>query len=135
MLDLLEAVKGRGADPLGGGVGGPQPRVLGLDRPQLVEERIVGVVIDDRIVEHVVTAVVVLDLAPQLCGAALLGACGAHTEEGALSASISSNPHSRSRASPPWSVRSKWIGVTDTRLRATAERSVPASSSKEGSKP
>ncbi len=103
-------------------------RVLGLDRAQLVEQRVVLVVADLRVVEDVVAAVVVLELATQLGGPPL--GLGAHTEEGALAASISSRPQPRSRSSPPWSVRSKWIGVTEMRPRATAERSVPSSSSK-----
>ena len=46
-----------------------QLRVLGLDRPQLVEQRVVVVVADLRVVEHVVAVAVVLELPPQLGGA------------------------------------------------------------------
>ena len=42
VLDLLEAVERRGADPLGRRVGGEQLGVLGLDRAQLVEQRVVS---------------------------------------------------------------------------------------------
>src|SRR6266516_23922 len=102
--------------------------MLGLDRAQLVEQRVVGVVADLGIVEDVVATVVVLDLAPQL-GGARLWLRGGHTEVGAQDASISSNAQPRSRSSPPWSVRSKWIGVTEIRPWATAKRSVPSISS------
>ena len=72
--------------------------------------------------------VVLRQLLPQLRGA-LLGRCRAHTEVGALAASISSKPQPRSFSRPPWSVRSKWIGVTEMRPLATALRSVPSISS------
>jgi hypothetical protein len=42
--------------------------VLGLEAPQLVEQRVVGVVADDRVVEDVIAVVVMLDVAPQLRG-------------------------------------------------------------------
>ena len=46
VLDLLEAVERRRADPLGRRVRRAQLRVLGLDRAQLVEQRVVVVVAD-----------------------------------------------------------------------------------------
>ena len=46
VLDLLEAVERRRADPLGGRVRRAQLGVLGLDRAQLVEQRVVLVVAD-----------------------------------------------------------------------------------------
>ena len=73
VLDLLEAVQRRRADPLGRRVGAAQLRVVGLDRAQLVEQRVVGVVVDLGVVEDVVAVVVVLELAAQLGGA--LGVC------------------------------------------------------------
>ena len=45
--------------------------MLGLDAAQLVEQRVVDVVPDIRIVEDVVAVVVVLELAPELGGALL----------------------------------------------------------------
>ena len=47
VLDLLEALQRRRADPLRGRVRRAQLRVLGLDRAQLVQQRVVGVVIAD----------------------------------------------------------------------------------------
>ena len=66
VLDLPEAVERRRADPLGRRVGGAQLGVLGLDRAQLVEQLVVGVVADLGFVEDVVEAVVVLELLAQL---------------------------------------------------------------------
>ena len=63
---------GSAADPLGGRVGGDQLGVLGLERAQLVEQRVVLVVADLGVVERVVAVVVVVDLLAQL-GGALLG--------------------------------------------------------------
>ena len=82
VLDLLEAVERRRADALGGRVGRAQLRVLGLDVAQLVEQRVVLVVADQRVVEDVVPVVVPRQLAPQLRRPLLVGR-GAHTEEGA----------------------------------------------------
>ena len=135
VLDSLEAVQRRGADPLGGRVWGAQLGVIGLDRTQLVEQRVVLVVADLGVVEDVVAAVVVLEQAAQLSDP--LRVClrrGAHAV-GALAASISSKPQPRSRSRPPWSVRSKWIGVTEILPSDTARRSVPASSSNPGCQP
>ena len=73
VLDLLEALERRRADPLGRRVRRAQLGVLGLDRAQLVEQRVVVVVADRRVVEDVVAVVVLRQLLPQL-GRALLGA-------------------------------------------------------------
>ena len=79
-----------------------------------------------------------LQLPPQL-GGALAGALGAHRSAaaalGGADVSIDSRSQSRRLPIPPWSVRSKWTGVTEIRPLAIAERSEPSSSSKEGSKP
>jgi hypothetical protein len=72
--DLLEPADRRAADPLGGRVGRDELRVLGLDRAQLVEQLVVLLVADDRVVEDVVALPVVDELLAQLGGA--LG--GAH---------------------------------------------------------
>ena len=66
VLDLREALQRRRPDPLGRRVGRAQLRVLGLDRAQLVEQRVVFVVADLGVVEDVVAVVV----AAQLAGAA-----------------------------------------------------------------
>ena len=126
MLDLLEAVERRRPDPLRRRVRRPQLRVRVLQRPQLVQQLVVGVVADLGVVEDVVEVVVVGEELSQL-RRALLGR-RAHAVV-ALAASISSKPQPRSRSSPPWSVRSKWIGVTAIRPSATALRSVPSISS------
>ena len=118
VLDLLEAVERRRADPLGRRVGRAQLGVLGLDRAQLVEQRVVVVVADLGFVEDVVEVVVAL-AAPAQLRRPLLGGRRAHAV-GALAASISSKPQPRRRSRPPWSVRSKWIGVTEIRPCATA---------------
>ena len=123
VLDLLEAVERRRPDPLGRRVGGAQLRVVGLDRPQLVEQGVVLVVADLRFVEDVVEPVVVLQLAPQLRGALYVPARSRRR-----SARPPASPRSPSRAAasrPPWSVRSKWIGVTAIRPCATANEVGP----------
>ena len=56
------------ADPLRRRVRRQQLGVLGLDRAQLVEQRVVDVVADLRVVEHVVLVAVVLELGAQLGG-------------------------------------------------------------------
>jgi hypothetical protein len=125
VLDSLEALQRRRPHPLRGRVGRAQLRVLGLQIAQLVQQRVVLVVADLRVVEYVVEAVVALQLLPQLRGTLL----GRAAHAGALAASISSKPQPRRRSRPPWSVRSKWIGVTEIRPSATAKRSVPSISS------
>jgi hypothetical protein len=126
VLDLLEAVERRRPDPLRRRIRRPQLRVLLLQRPQLVQQRVVLVVADLRVVEDVVEVVVVGEDLPQL-RRPLLGRC-AHAVV-AVAASISSKLQPRRRSRPPWSVRSKWIGVTAIRPCATAWRSVPSISS------
>jgi hypothetical protein len=68
VLDLLELVERLGADPLGRRVGRLQVGVLGLERPQLVEQRVVVGVRYLGIVEDVVAVVVMLERASQLGG-------------------------------------------------------------------
>ncbi len=63
--DLLQAPHGLGADALGGRVGAEQLGVRGLQRPELLEQRVILVVPDDGVVERVVAVGVVLDLAAQ----------------------------------------------------------------------
>ena len=86
---------------------------------QLVEQLVVVVVADLRFVLDVVELVVAVELAAQLRGARFSCRRRAHAA-GAQAASISSKPQPRRLSRPPWSVRSKWIGVTEIRLRATA---------------
>ncbi len=127
VLDPFEFVERGGADPLGRRVGRAQLGVLGLDLAQLVQLRVVDVVADLRFVEDVVEVVVAVELLAEL-GRALLGRL-AHSGLTATVASISSKPQPRRLSRPPWSVRSKWIGVTAIRPSATAFRSVPSISS------
>ena len=101
---------------------------------QLVEQRVVGVVADLGIVEDVVAMVVAGDLAAELLRP-LGRILGAHPAPVIAASSIPSRSQSRSRPRPSRSVRSKCTGVIAIRPRATAARSVPGSSSKEGSKP
>ena len=113
---------GVAADPLRRRVGREQLGVLGLERAQLVEQRVVGVVADLGVVEDVVAVAVVLELAAQL-GDALRGA---HSTSRAAGASSRARSYACSVSMPGTSVRSKWIGVTATRPSATAARSVPS---------
>ena len=108
-------------------------RVLLLERAQLAQQVVVLVVAERRVVELVV-AVVGLGDQPAKLGGAFGGRAhpAVAIPSPAPSASRSQAP---SRSSSPWSVRSKWIGVIATRPAATAFRSVPSSSSCEGSKP
>ncbi len=66
VLDLFELAHRFAADPLGGRVGAQQGRVIALEGPQLVEQAIVGVVADLRVVEDVVAVRVVAELLAQL---------------------------------------------------------------------
>ena len=77
----LDQVRDRlAADPLGRRVGRDQLRVGGLERPQLVEQRVVLVVADLRVVEHVVTVRVVVEQLAQL--GRTLGAAGLRSAHG-----------------------------------------------------
>ena len=62
--DLLQPADRGAPHPLRGRVGGAQLGVRVLQRGELGEQRVVGVVADDGVVEHVVAVRVVLDLAP-----------------------------------------------------------------------
>jgi len=64
--DLDEPLGGRRADTLRGRVGRDQLRVCRLQRPQFIHQRIVLGVADDGLAQHVVTIVMIVDLAPQL---------------------------------------------------------------------
>ena len=69
VLDLFEALQRRSSDPLGGRVRGAKLGMGGLERAQLVEQGVVFVVVDDRVVEDVVAAVVLRQFPTQLGGA------------------------------------------------------------------
>ncbi len=141
--DRLEALERRRADPLRRRVGGLQGRELALEVAQLVQLLVVDVVADLWFVEDVIEAVVAVELGAQLGGAggdvggnlgggALVrgrGVLGRAHAAGAESSTSFSSPQPRSRSMPPWSVRSKWIGVIAIRPAATALRSVPSASS------
>ena len=152
MLDLLQAANRLAAHALRGRVRRAQLGMLALELAQLVEQAVVLVVADDRVVEHVVAVRVVLELLAQLprvrarsgaIGPArgirarrrLLrrGACGgsgaAHFAVSGTTGASSSLMSKRLSASRLGrSVRSKWIGVTAMRPAATVARSVPGSS-------
>ena len=93
--DLRQLADRLAADALGRRVGRQQVGVLGLQRAQLVEQRVVFVVADLGVVEDVVAVVVVLELLAQL-GGPLLAAAGALTP--GLSSSTSCAAGSSSRA-------------------------------------
>ena len=63
MANLLEPLDRLAADPLGRRIGAAKLGVLRLEGPELVEQRVVLVVPDLRIVEDVVAMVVGGDLA------------------------------------------------------------------------
>jgi hypothetical protein len=69
MADLDQVRHRLAAGPLRRRVGGDELRMIGLDRPQLIEQRVVDVVADLGIVEDVVAIAVVVQLAAQLGGA------------------------------------------------------------------
>ncbi len=66
VADLGQLADRLAADALGGRVGCDQLGVLGLDAPQLVEQRVVRVVLDLGVVEDVVAVAVVAELLAQL---------------------------------------------------------------------
>ena len=126
--------------------------MLALERAQLVEQAVVLVVADLRVVEHVVAVRVVLELLAQLPrarvrGGAVLAARGIRARRrllrrgacgGSGAAHVAASGDDRreqllrskrlSASRLGRSVRSKWIGVTAMRPAATAARSVPGSS-------
>ena len=134
VANRLEPLDRLAAYPLGRRVRGAKLGMLRLQRPQLVEQGVVGIVADLGIVEDVVAVVVVGDPAAQLLRP-LARAPAAHPAPVIAASSIASRSQSRSRPRPSRSVRSKCTGVIAIRPRATAARSVPGSSSKDGSKP
>src|SRR3954447_23175208 len=67
--DLVELAERLAAGALGRRVGREQLGVLGLDPAQLVEQRVVLVVADDRVVEDVIAPAVLAQLGPELLGA------------------------------------------------------------------
>src|SRR5277367_3081609 len=69
MRDFLELADRLAADTLRRRVGRRQRRVVALDRPQLVEQPVVGIVADLRIVEDVVAVGMAFELLAQLLGA------------------------------------------------------------------
>ena len=71
VADLLELTDRLRRHALGRRVGRDQLGMIGLEGLELVEQRVVDVVADLGIVEHVIAVAVVLDLAPQLGGALL----------------------------------------------------------------
>ena len=133
MAHLLQVADRLAPDPLRRRVGRDQLWVLGLDRAELIDQPVVRIVPDLRIIEDVIPVTVVVELLAQLGGA--LGHGGrAHGSTAPASTSSAAGWISRARSyrcsasSPLRSVRSKWIGVTAIWHAATAEISVPGSS-------
>ena len=65
MTHRLELLEGHGADPLRRRVGARELRMLGFQLLETAEEGVVLGVRDERVVEHVVAVIVVLDLAAE----------------------------------------------------------------------
>ena len=126
MADLLELGYRLAAGPLRRRVGRDQLGMLGLDRPQLVEQLVVLVVPDLGIVEDVVTVAVVVELLAQLGRA--LGDVLNPRPRWPPARSAGPGRSAAAPTDPSRSVRSKWIGVTAILPWATAARSVPVSS-------
>src|SRR3954465_7697487 len=103
MGDLLQLAHRLPADSLGGRVGGEKLGMLALDRAQLVQQRVVGVVADLRVVEDVVAVPVIRELLPEFGGA-----IGRRHR----SSSSRARSYSRRPSMPCSAVRSKCSGVT-----------------------
>jgi hypothetical protein len=69
VLDLGQRGDRLAADPLGRRVGRDELGVVALEPAQLVEQRVVLVVADDRVVEDVVAPAVLAQLGAELLGA------------------------------------------------------------------
>ena len=70
MADGAEFLPGRGADALGGGVGGDQVGAAVLEVLEFLQQPVILVVGDDRVVQDIVAVVVEVELLAQL-GAAV----------------------------------------------------------------
>jgi hypothetical protein len=93
VADLVEVVERRAADPLGRRVGRDELGVLLLEPLELGVERVVGVVLDRRVVEDVVAVGVLVELLAELARA--LG--GGRRRAQLCSTSRAAGPTSRSR--------------------------------------
>ena len=102
VANRLELVDRLAADPLGRRIGAAKLGVLRLERPELVEQRVVGVVADLGIVEDVVAMVV----ARRSGGGAPPPACPGSWRS-------PRRPSSRPRASPPGPSRAAGRGPRD----------------------
>ena len=69
VCDLGELGDRLGAHPLRRRVGGDELGMVTLERAQLVQQRVIDVVADLGVVEHVVAVVVVVELSLELAGA------------------------------------------------------------------
>ena len=98
VADGLEALRGRGADALAGGVGGEEVGVLGLERAQLVHEPVVLGVGDLGGVLGVVEAVVVLEQPAQLAHAVGGGPRAGHRPAYSISCTAGRRSESRSKS-------------------------------------
>ena len=125
VADLLELRDRLAADALRRRVGRDELGVLGLDRAQLVEQRVVLVVADLGVVEDVVAVAVVVELLAQLGGADASSGRRSLDLRGGRREQPREVVGARARPCPGTSVRSKCSGVTAMRPSATAARSVP----------
>src|SRR5215211_278579 len=125
--DLLQVLDRLGTDALGGRVGRDELGMLGLEPAQLVEQRVVDVVVDGGVVEDVVAVVVVLELAAQLRGAVLCSGRSAHSTSRAAGRRRRARSCTAKASMPARSVKSKCTGVTAMWHSAMAARSVPSS--------
>ncbi len=136
VADLRQRRDRLAAHALRGRVGRDELGVGGLDRAQLVEQRVVLVVADRRVVEDVVAPAVLVQLGAQLGRAAPDLLRDLHQSRSCTIGSSSRARSCVSRASmPAVSVRSKCSGVTAIRPSPIAAKSVPGSSWKPGSGP
>ena len=137
VADLNQVADRLATDSLGGRVRRDELGVGRFDRPEFVEQRVVLVVADLRIVQDVVAIAVVVEQPAELGGPLARVRRGrrrllrdAHGSVTSRSAGSIRRARSCccSADSPSRSVRSKWIGVTAIRPSATAVTSVPGSS-------
>src|SRR5204862_6139036 len=95
---LLEGARRRGADAVGGAVGGLELGMLGLELLQLAKQPVVLGIRQLRLVEDVVGLVRALDEPPQLGGP---GGCGFHRPLASAWMTASATPTNRSSSPEP----------------------------------
>ena len=124
VLVLLEPLDRLAADALRRRVGGDEIGMVGLDRAELVEQGVVDVVADERVIEDVVGVVELGDPLPQLGAPRRHVPAPSHAPTVARTCSrASSSRRSRTASRRGRAVRSKCSGVIAILPRATAARS------------